>query len=210
MATARETLTTKQLREKKNGREDDNMMAMDWEYSCPCGQAATVRSEDVAKRALLDALLVSDEDMDEMMSFPQKFQCPQCNFAIEVRFTLNELGSCCFFARHYDRSIEYYKRAHRCGELSEVEFAYNFWEALNEWSRETPTSVCCQVARRRFEQSGCSPDQIALLMPTFWFEEKEALARAEAESKAREDAIAHKSCGCRAKRVSATEARTIT
>ena len=27
-------------------------------------------------------------------------------------------------------------------------------------------------------------------MPTFWFEEKEALARAEAESKAREDAIA--------------------
>ena len=190
MAIARETLTTAELREKKSDSGDGNMMAMNWEHPCPCGEAISVRSEDVAKRGLLDALLDNDEDTDEMISFPQKFQCPQCNFAIEVRFTLNELGSCCFFARHYDRSLEYYKRAHKGGELSEVEFAYNVWEALNEWSRENASRDCCQLARKRFEQSGCDPEQVASLMPTFWFEEEEALARAEAEAKAREEAIA--------------------
>ena len=54
MPQARETLTTGDLREVR-GDDGDAMMAMDWEYSCPCGERIAVRSEVVARRALLDA-----------------------------------------------------------------------------------------------------------------------------------------------------------
>ena len=203
----RETLTTSELREVvgDGGGKMGKMMAMDWEHPCPCGCDIAVRSGVVAKRALLDALLDESDESDvesDVIDFPQRFQCPGCNFVVEVRFTLNELGSCCFFAGQYDRALEYYSRAHARGELTEIEYAYNMWEALNEWSRSPAgspggsggsilsTRAACEVAKRRFENSGCDADQVAELTPRFWFEEVEALARAEAEAEAQAEAIA--------------------
>ena len=181
---ARETLTTADLREVVRSGNGD-MMAMDWEHPCPCGCDIPIRSEMIAKRALLEALL---DDSDSDFDFPQRFQCPGCNFVVEVRLTMNELGSSCFFAEHYDRALEYYTRAHARGELTESEFAYNMWEALNEWSRTSSTVLdtraACDIAKRRFETSGCDPEHVAKLTPKFWFEEVEALARAEAEVEA--------------------------
>ena len=96
MLQARETLTTGDLREVR-GDGGDAMMAMDWEYPCPCGERIAVRSEGGgAARAPGRALGGDDDDDDEgaRANFPQSFQCPGCNFVIEVRFTSNELGSC--------------------------------------------------------------------------------------------------------------------
>ena len=189
-------------------------MAMDWEHPCPCGERIAVRSEVAARRALLDALLDDDDDDDgdddgARANFPQSFQCPGCNFVIEVRFTSNELGSCCFFAGEFDMALEYYKRAQARGELTDVEYAYNVWEALNEWSQSSATLLdtreACRVAKHRFLASGCYYQQVAQLMPTFWFEEVEALARAEAEAELRAQAIAQAQAAAAEKRAAARE-----